>query len=142
SARRSRRGWRSARGAASASALAHHAGDRQPAVMRERDVDAPAAEGPEALERDLVELEARLLAAGLDHLGVLPADAAAQARADRLERRLLGGEPCRQVGQRIMMGAAVGQLAFREEAFLHALAEALEGLHQPLDLDDVHADAP
>src|SRR5258706_14605080 len=96
----------------------------------------------EAVEGYLVVQQPGLLAAGLEHLGVPPAHPARQAGADRLEGRLLGREAGGQVGQRVLVGAAVGQLAGGEDALFHALAEALEGLDQALDPDDVHSDAP
>src|SRR5436309_2370994 len=99
-----------------------------------------AVAGLEALERDPREAQLGLLAAGLDDLGLLPADAAGEAGADGLERGFLGGEPGGQVGERVLVAAAVLELALGEEPLLHALAEAPQRLHQPLHLDHVDPD--
>ena len=75
-----------------------------------------------------VQDELGLAAAGLLDLGVLPGHSAREPGADRLEGRLLGGETRGQVGQRVLVPAAVLQLGRGEQAVLHALPEPREGL--------------
>ena len=80
---------------------------------------------------------ARLLG---DDLGVVPADAVAPARAERLEGGLLGGE-ARGV---VLRGpgparVAVGALRFGEDAFAEA-RRAREHFTHAADFDNVYAD--
>src|SRR5438477_10087128 len=88
-----------------------------------------------------MKLELGLPAAGLQHLELPEADAVAHAGADGLGGRFLGGEPDREMGQRILVPAAIGQLGLGEQPPLHARAEALEGFAHALHLDHVDADA-
>ena len=101
-----------------------------------------ASERPEALERRAVELEPRLLAPGLDHLGLLPADPVGESGSDRLERGLLGREAGREMGDGIHVPAAVVELRFGEQPVFQALPESLQRVHQAIDLDDIHSDSP
>ena len=83
---------------------------------------------------------ARELHAGLrppDDLDLAPREA--HAAAERLADRLLPGEARRVVLRGIPAAVAVLTLGFREAARLEARV-ALEGLRDPLDLDQVDAD--
>src|SRR2546426_1864282 len=124
------------------SALDHHARDCEAAIVRDRDVGVLASERPEALERRAVKLEPRLLAPGLDHLGLLPAHAGGEPGSDRLERGLLGRKAGGEMGDGILVPAAVLELGIGEQPVFQALPESLQRVHQAIDLDDIHSDSP
>ena len=74
-------------------------------------------------------------------LGVVPGEAVAPARAERLEGRLLGGE-ARRVVLRAGRGAArvaVGALPFGEDALAEARRAREHFTHAP-DFDNVYPD--
>src|SRR5204863_6077538 len=74
-----------------------------------------------------------------DDFDALPVDPAREAGAERLHRRLLGGEPRGKRRREVALPPAVGDLAFGEDVAEEAVAVALYAVGDPLDLHGVHA---
>src|SRR5262245_15385804 len=109
--------------------------------MGERQVRGRARHRLVALERDLMEAERGDAATGLHDLDVLERDAAAHPGPECFRSRFLGRESRGQMRKRILVPAAVLQLLDGEQPRLHAMAEALERLPDPIHLHDVDPDA-
>src|SRR5215831_14942964 len=95
----------------------------------------------ELLERATRQHEGGPTGREVDHAQVAPINAAAKAGAERLGARLLGG-----VALGVALGAiepALGARALnrREDAFEEPIAEALDGLFDAADVDEIAADA-
>ena len=106
-------------GERSRSGLEHDERERDPGVVRQREVDALDAELLGAGRNGAAQLEATAAARVGDDLGVVPRQAA--GRAERLGQRLLGGEPG---GQRLQRQRGLG----RGEQPVAQRGRALEGL--------------
>ena len=83
------------------------------------------------------------------HLDVLPQHSARMAGAEGFHRRFLGGEPPRQVRDRIAAARTISDLLIGEDPVQEAVAVALQRLRDPWqvgrvqsDSDDVHVSAP
>src|SRR5262249_40103555 len=103
----------------------HGLRDRIVAVVRERHEDAIAAPGAGDRAAGAAQHHRGRSAPLAPHLELAPGDAHREPGAQRLERRLLRCEPCRQVGNGIPAPTAVGDLLVREHAAEEALAPAL-----------------
>ncbi len=89
-----------------------------------------------------VEVQGGALAGEAANLKLRPVDAAADARAERLGRGLLGGEARGEaLGGGLVAGVAVGDLAGGVDAGEEALAEAGDRALDAGDLDEVSAKA-
>ena len=97
------------------------------------------AEGVEEFAGGAVEGEAGRAVVGRDDLDVLPGEAAAPARAERLEGRLLGGEAGGVVLRGRAARVAVGALPFGEDALAEARRARQHFTHAG-DFGKVYAD--
>lgn len=73
-------------------------------------------------------------AAVADDLDVAPEDAVRMARSERFHRGFLGREAGGEVGSGAPPAPAIGDLAICKHALQEAVAEALDGLLDPIDL--------
>ena len=109
--------------------------------MADAEVDEVAAAFPEQVESLAVQHHVRLAGVVLGHLHVVPAELGADAGAERLGDRLLGGEPRGQKRRGILVPQAVLNLGGEQDAPGKPLAESLVRGADALDLDDVDASA-
>ena len=110
------------------------------AGVREREVRVRRAQRFEERARVAAELEEWSARVRRDDFDVVPGEAAAPARLERLEGGLLGGE-ARGVVLRRRRAArvAVGALLFGEDAFAQSRRARERFTHAP-DFDNVYAD--
>src|SRR5258705_9190070 len=102
----------------------------------------PAAALPQSdLPRPARQDQGRGLGAARAPLELAPGDAELQPRAQRLESRLLGGEPRREVRRRVGPRATVGDLSLGEDAAQEPILPAVDHLAHPRDADQVDPDA-
>src|SRR6187549_455653 len=109
----------------------HHMRDREVTGVRQRDDRASAAHLGEARRRTGMKLQRRR-AMMPDHLDRRPIHATRESRAQRLHRRLFCGESRRERrGRAALLGAAIGDFAFSEDAADEVIAVALDRLGYP-----------
>src|SRR5579859_3212105 len=106
-------------------AFQDHIRDRLLRRMRQRKVDALAAEAVGVLKGLAAEAQGGALAGQADDLNVLPGDAVAQAGADGLETGLFGGKAGGQAFGRVGPGQAVAQLSRGEDPVKKTVSKAL-----------------
>src|SRR5215475_11455101 len=116
-------------------------GHRVVAIVREREQHergALGAGGEPGTSRQHHRGRLAPLAADLE---LPPLDAHAEPGAEGLQGRLLRGEACGQVRDRIATAAAVSDLVLGEDAAEKTLVPALDDATQPRHLREVHAHA-
>src|SRR5204863_8865685 len=102
---------------------------------------APQAGTPERLTEGAPEHEARRAGWITRDFDVAPGDRPGEPRAKGLQRRLLGGEPRRQVRPGALLGPAVRQL-HRAERVGQEVVAPVEARLEGRDVDEIYTDPP
>src|SRR5258706_15512681 len=87
------------------------------------------------------EFQNRFARLQIHHPDPVPIRRRMDAGAERLGERFLGRKALGEIGHRLPVGAETLELGLAQNAPGETLAEALEHLFDPLDLDDIRADA-
>src|SRR6185437_9525782 len=123
----------------------YHQSLRQRRLIGQREIDACDHAGwrqrLEALQGAAGEDHARPAGRQVDDAEIVPIDAGAEAGAERLGACFLGGVALGVAGDTIGAAIGFGALGLGEDARQESLAEALDGPHDPIDVDEVAADA-
>ena len=110
-------------------------------VVGDRQVRPADAELLRAPLRGTVERELRRTRGVAHHLDLSEAETRRPASAERLERRLLGGEQTTEVGDARGITAPPAAFAGAADAIHEAVAVTREDGAEPLEVDEVEADA-